>query len=354
MKIHVVMGNESCDLDSMVSTLALSYYLYKKVYDPNKVIVVPLLNINSEELSWRTENCFVLKKIQLDKENLIYRNNIDLEEIQTKKTLSVSLVDHHVLKPEDLFLAKSVRQIFDHRPKDSAANWDLDTVRFVLKEVGSCATLVAEEIIRSDPSILVANLATLLYDTITFDTIAYNVEAGKVKELDLWVASYLEEKFKFQKTRKALFDELWYAHNNVSHLTPKQLLYKDLKIVECVLVPGLPMLVQNYLKMNNAISELPRFCEQRKGQIVMLVGLQYAENKVKRDLAVYPNDDALGKLILKCLNRAIDYCGYSLDLKEVSVNAPKVTCMKQENIKISRKQILPIIREAILIYRQEK
>lgn len=75
----------------------------------------------------------------------------------------MSLVDHHVLMSGDEFLKNNVVQIRDHRPVDkSIATW-ASTVDCVIKEVGSCATLIADEIIKTDASLLCKETATLLY-----------------------------------------------------------------------------------------------------------------------------------------------------------------------------------------------
>lgn len=44
--------------------------------------------------------------------------------------------------------------------------------------------------------------------------------------------------------REKLFEELLAARCDVSHLTPSQLLVKDMKIASGVPVPGLPVLVE--------------------------------------------------------------------------------------------------------------
>jgi hypothetical protein len=44
--------------------------------------------------------------------------------------------------------------------------------------------------------------------------------------------------------REKLFEELLAARCDISHLTPSQLLVKDMKIASGVPVPGLPILVE--------------------------------------------------------------------------------------------------------------
>ena len=66
--VHVVLGNESCDLDSAVSALCFALVLN----DSSKV-VLPILNIRREEFPLKTEVSYLLKNVDLDVEALIFR-----------------------------------------------------------------------------------------------------------------------------------------------------------------------------------------------------------------------------------------------------------------------------------------
>lgn len=74
--------------------------------------------------------------------------------------MEISLVDHHALAIEDAILTESVMQVIDHRPQDKGWLWPGCDV--TIKEVGSCATLVAHNIIAKRPNILDKVLCNLL------------------------------------------------------------------------------------------------------------------------------------------------------------------------------------------------
>lgn len=78
------------------------------------------------------------------------------------KNLTVSLVDHHVLKAEEEYLKNYVVEIFDHRPIDTNASWDATKIKIVIEQVGSCSTLITNEIFKNE-DILSKSLAWLLY-----------------------------------------------------------------------------------------------------------------------------------------------------------------------------------------------
>lgn len=76
----IVLGNESCDLDSAVSAIALAY-LYAQAPgncnfvqsrdDKNRIL--PMLNIPRAFLPTKTEVTYFLKRNQIDVENLVCR-----------------------------------------------------------------------------------------------------------------------------------------------------------------------------------------------------------------------------------------------------------------------------------------
>ncbi|XP_074927482.1 exopolyphosphatase PRUNE1-like [Chelonoidis abingdonii] len=95
-EVHVVLGNEACDLDSMVSALALAYYLAKTSLE-SKAVFVPVLNIPRSEFPLRTESSFLLQEQQIPDTCLIFRDEIDLHALHRAGSLSLTLVDHHIL-----------------------------------------------------------------------------------------------------------------------------------------------------------------------------------------------------------------------------------------------------------------
>lgn len=68
----MVIGNESCDLDSMVSALALAYF-YATTKVSSKTFVIPVLNMESNEFYLRPLNNYVLNKAGIDKKYLTFR-----------------------------------------------------------------------------------------------------------------------------------------------------------------------------------------------------------------------------------------------------------------------------------------
>jgi inorganic pyrophosphatase/exopolyphosphatase len=76
--VNVVMGNESCDLDSSISTLVYAYLLYSEMSTDTRqtVATVPLLNICKKDLPLKTEVTYYLKKNGIPLDLLVFQLGI--------------------------------------------------------------------------------------------------------------------------------------------------------------------------------------------------------------------------------------------------------------------------------------
>ncbi|OCT69352.1 hypothetical protein XELAEV_18040667mg [Xenopus laevis] len=227
LDFHVVLGNEACDLDSMVSAMALAYYLTKTSSSKN-LVYIPVLNIQREDFPLRTESTYFLKQNGIPKEHLTFRDEIDLQTLYESGHLVLTLVDHNVLPRGDSYLEDVVAEVIDHRHLERTPSLNC---KVTSELVGSCTTLVAEKIIRGAPEILDLRLASLLRDTIVLDCINMAPAAGKVTPKDTEYVTSLESMFPSLPPRGAVFDSLQKAKFDVSGLTIDQMLRKDLKVL---------------------------------------------------------------------------------------------------------------------------
>ncbi|XP_053134267.1 exopolyphosphatase PRUNE1 isoform X4 [Hemicordylus capensis] len=227
-EVHVVMGNESCDLDSAVSALALSYFFAKTLLD-SKAAFIPVLNIPRLDFPLRTESTFLLKQQHIPESALIFRDEIDLFALHRAGLLSLTLVDHHVLPSRDADLEEAVVEVIDHRPLERERG---PSCKVTSELVGSCATLVTERILQgscAEAQVLDRQTAALLHATIVLDCVNMAPEAGKVTPRDTHYASLLESQFPDLPPRSSIFEALQTAKFDVSGLTTDEMLRKDLK-----------------------------------------------------------------------------------------------------------------------------
>lgn len=75
--INVIIGNESCDLDSTVSALALAYFMNENGNKEDDSVTLPVLNVPKEEFMFRVENLYVLNKIGINTSSLYYKYTLN-------------------------------------------------------------------------------------------------------------------------------------------------------------------------------------------------------------------------------------------------------------------------------------
>ncbi|XP_043542565.1 exopolyphosphatase PRUNE1, partial [Chiloscyllium plagiosum] len=225
--VHVVLGNEACDLDSMVSAITFAYFLSKTAPE-QKAIFLPVLNIPRSEFPLRGECTFLLRESHLSEDLLVFRDEIDLHALHKDGQLALTLVDHNVLPRGDSALEEVVKEVVDHRRLERPL---APSLVVTAEPVGSCTTLVTERIVRTAPDILDRQLAYVLRCTILLDCINMAPEAGKVTPKDTEYVTALESRFSDLPPRAVVFDTLQKAKFDVSGLTIEQMLRKDLKVL---------------------------------------------------------------------------------------------------------------------------
>ncbi|XP_012366540.1 exopolyphosphatase PRUNE1 isoform X4 [Nomascus leucogenys] len=224
--LHVVLGNEACDLDSMVSALALAFYLAKTT--ETEEVFVPVLNIKRSELPLRGDIVFFLQKVHIPESILIFRDEIDLHALHQAGQLTLILVDHHILSKSDTALEEAVAEVLDHRPIEPK---HCPPCHVSVELVGSCATLVTERILQGAPEILDRQTAALLHGTIILDCVNMDLKIGKATPKDSKYVEKLEALFPDLPKRNNIFDSLQKAKFDVSGLTTEQMLRKDQKTI---------------------------------------------------------------------------------------------------------------------------
>ncbi|XP_062488580.1 exopolyphosphatase PRUNE1 isoform X1 [Pezoporus occidentalis] len=344
-EIHVVMGNEACDLDSTVSALALAYFLAQSSPAP-RAAFIPVLNIPRADLALRTETTFLLQEQGIPTASLIFRDEIDLAGLHRAGLLSLTLVDHNVLPSTDAALEDAVVEVLDHRPLERARGPGCPVT---VALVGSCATLVTERMAQGPPGVLDRATATLLHATILLDSINLSPAAGKVTPRDVACVSLLEERFPDLPARDTIFRTLQATKFDVSGLTTEQMLRKDLKVLsgdELVLaISAIYVDLETFLHRPGLLQDLDAFCQARgyTGLVAMIV--PYDESNVlTRQLAVYSQHETFRSAVCRALEEATTP---ALHLQPVPSPMSCVIAYNQGNTLASRKKVLPILRAAL-------
>lgn len=137
--IRFVTGNQSADLDSVVSALSFSYFNY--IFD--STISVPLINIPKTDFKLRRDIKMVLENQQITEDQLYFVE--DFRSItKDHDKVEITLVDHCNIQGETLleYLQQDkliVKSIIDHHEDE---NVFLDANPRIIKPNGSCSSLV--------------------------------------------------------------------------------------------------------------------------------------------------------------------------------------------------------------------
>ncbi|XP_004530565.1 exopolyphosphatase PRUNE1 [Ceratitis capitata] len=360
--VCIVLGNESCDLDSAVCAVTLAYHYQQQRGQTNSLSnrktrnFLPVLNIPRRDYTLKTEVNYLFDQQSISNEYLTFRDDLQQEFLARSEFI---LVDHHVSP----FAARCL-EVFDHRAFDEKAQLANDC-KVHLELVGSCATLIAE-LILEDISTTVAPdvlamyeiLFTMLRSTIVLDTVNFSESANRYTPKDVEISKKLEHLLtnsnsdKTLSERNQIFDELVAARADISRLTAIQLLRKDLKILKntvhnlSIAIPGFPMLVQKFIERPNAESAVKEFSEETNSAIVILMGMLITNGNVERDLGFI--NLSSGELCATIQQTLLTNTEPSLCLQQhEKCDFLNGSFYKLCNVKVTRKHILPIVKQLL-------
>ena len=176
MKLAVSLTCITLDLDSVVSSLSLAYLEQLK---SKSVVYIPLLNIDREDLSLRGEIRWAFDRFGVDKRNLVFISDFNLQQQQDS---NIILVDHTTLSGSQSSLRDRVIGIFDHH-KDEMQFQNVSPR--VILPVGSCCSLIMAEWVKSGLiDHIPQELSNLMLCTILIDTINLQESYGRTTVTD--------------------------------------------------------------------------------------------------------------------------------------------------------------------------
>lgn len=338
---HVVLGNEACDVDSMVCALTYAYFLSKTVQ--SELLALPLLNIRQSDLVLRSDNVFLLRHVGLSPDLLLFRDQLDLRALQRAGRLRLTLVDHNVLPSSDRDLEGAVVEVIDHHLLEREPS---PSCPVTVETVGSCATLVTECIIQKAPEILDQQVAQLLYAAVVLDCVNMAPSAGKVTPKDSQLAAALESRFPALPPRADLFESLQNAKFDVTGLNTEQMLMKDMKAVSGSLnlaVSVLYIKLEDFLLRAALEAELSDFCRKFGFDLLVLMTISFSESKEPiRELAVFSHSATCREQVSLYLEQARSP---ALNLCLMNSPHPRITAFQQGNSLASRKKLLPLVKD---------
>ncbi|KAJ1817331.1 Exopolyphosphatase [Coemansia sp. RSA 2599] len=391
-KLTLVLGNESADLDSMVSSISLAYTLSQ----PGEVPAIPIINVNRSDMALRAD-CSLLLTATLQGsggslEDLTFIDDFDLPSIVSQYVpkenyvvpgeLEIWLADHNAPASRQRYLEPYVKGIVDHHVDEGRC---LGAGTRVIDMVGSCASLVGA-IIRDKEEYVDPGLAKMILAPILLDTADLSVEARKATDRDRACVSWLVPQVQWSEvsasvskegdesltldvaSTRELYKTLDKLKGQVSHLSSRDLLRKDYKqwqvadmsgSVWNVGISSVGYRLQKWIKRDGqaAIVDAVDAWIKEQGLDIALV-MTHGKVKVKGDdvktygrelVVAFPESRREGSLgIIEAL------VGTDLNLVPYAgaKDAELIRFYSQLKTEASRKQVFPAIKQVIESDRQ--
>ena len=341
-KVTLVLGNMACDLDSGVSSLVLAYHRASTSHSQRTVL--PVMNIPRQDFVLKTEIVTALEEAGITQELLVFRDDFYFSCIPD---LQLILVDHNVVSDEDKRYEDKVVEIIDHHVKESQCD------NSIIETVGSCSSLVLRQIWKEMPDFKDETCLRLVHATILVDTVALSPEAKKVTPLDIEMVEKCEAIVGTGNSRDEIYKHLDGEKRRVDHLNAKQLLRRDFKTFTSkrhgtICVCSVPMLAKHWVEEAGVERHVKSFQEDGgffRG--VLVLGSSFQGGTPERDMVlanIKLNSDFYQE-ITDALENSSDP---PLQLEKMFLQGlDNFTGYNQGNIAASRKQILPILKNAL-------
>jgi exopolyphosphatase len=338
-KTIVVLGNQAADLDSMVSSILYGFYLSQR--HPEET-VLPVINIPQKDYKLRTEAVYLFNQIGVSAENLIFIDQVDLDELARKNNLRFILVDHNRLTVAEERLRDFIVEIIDHHENEKQHPRN---ARIDIRPVGSTATLVAERLLNLKHVRNFKDINRLLLGTILLDTVNLSPEVGKTTDTDRKIVKRLLTLSGLDQ--QTLFDTLKEIKFSDTKLNCYDLLRMDYKEWDSGRlkygISFIPISAGELLGKRESIQEIfQQNLEEKNLDFLIIMNGSLAPDFI-RDLLIYITNS----IILSRISRFLE----SSDLGLKKMKPPgfdgknTVAAYSQENIKVSRKKLMPLLND---------
>ncbi|XP_062455786.1 protein prune homolog 2 [Rhea pennata] len=335
-KVHVVLGNKSCDLDSLISSLTYAFFLDK--VSPPDVLCLPVLNIPRRDFSYFTETRFILEELNIPESFCIFRDEINLHQLNAEGKLSLTLVNGSMLTSEDKSLESAVVKVIN---PDEQCDGSLELQ-------ASSSSLVVKEILQEAPELITQQLAYLLRGSILFKCMS--LEPERITEQQEKVLSMLEEKFPDLPPREEIISVLQETQfNSQTGINIEEVMLKDLKELSDgeikVAISTVYMTLEDCVLHRSLVGGLKAFIDKYGFDVlVILANCLSDEEQTKRQIIVYSENLELGNQVCCELEECQNPC---LELDPLECGCDQILVYRQENSLVTCDQILLLVKEVI-------
>ncbi|XP_031245716.1 protein prune homolog 2 isoform X5 [Mastomys coucha] len=332
-QVHAVIGPKSCDLDSLISAFTYAYFLDK--VSPPGVLCLPVLNIPRTEFNYFTETRFILEELNISESFHVFRDEINLHQLNDEGKLSITLVGSHVLGSEDRTLESAVVRVINPGEQSDG-------------ELGfpeSSSSLVLKELLREAPELITQQLAHLLRGSILFKWMSMDPELPEKQEE---ILSILEEQFPNLPPRDDIISVLQESQLSAQGLSLEQTMLKDLKELSDgeikVAISTVNMTLEDCLLHSNITSDLKAFTDKFGFDVLILITSFTSEEQQRQQIAVYSQNLELCSQICCELEESQNPC---LELEPFECGCDEILVYQQEDPSVTCDQVFLLLKEVI-------
>lgn len=342
------------DLDSLCSAVVAAYL---RSNASAQSLHIPLSNLPREDLKLRTEMSLVLKHAGLEFSDLLTLS--ELPELSLEDA-NWFLVDQNALTGTLKKFQPRVNACIDHHIDDGVTTKDAKPR--VIEHCGSCMSLIVDEYRKDweassrtgDAGELDSRLAKLSLAPILIDTINLTAKE-KMAEKDTTSTKFLIPLIKDKDFDPTKFhDDINAVKEDISSLTFRDIFRKDYKQWEDSGVSlGISCVVQNFdyllekAKSKSVfLDELSAWSKERALDVTAVMTTSHPEGDFQRHLLVWATTEKGETSVRQFIQSTTDV----LQLKQWqngSLDGHFRFAWQQSKLSASRKQVAPLLREAI-------
>ncbi|XP_023174427.1 exopolyphosphatase PRUNE1-like [Drosophila hydei] len=297
--MYIALSHESCDLDSVVSTLAIAYLRYR---NPGTLQhnYMPVLNMMRRDYPSKSEVRFLLDKQHITPErHLVFRDDVPEDLLLRSRFI---LVNHHVSP-----FHYCTEEVYDYRPYQcEAARLPIYCQR-IMHPMRSCAALITERYdspIYNYANVRCLRVFELLHAALLLQNSNFAMhpldQLHNVRDYQLLV--YLEKQLGQLEIpqRTILYDTLVNAMFDLNELTLPQILRREFKLLRAnngihlvrIAQCCFPMAVSRFISFEFAQLALQQFASEHGCDFIMLLGtsMQPKGGLVIKELGLIPMD----------------------------------------------------------------
>ena len=331
----LVFGNEAADLDSVVSAIGLAWTLE---HGKKPCSALPLIPIKRDDFRLKTDSRWVLRQTGIDAGNLFFLDDIQPLDRLMSRVRGVAMVDHNRLANDFSNYKGKVKLIMDHHEDLKLYPHALPRI----EPVGSCATLVGENLIQRTAEQTPKSLATLLLGAILIDTVNLDPSAGRATPRDHAQAGHLQAIAGMDTDN--FYQGIREAKSDIRNMDTRDLLRRDCKTFEfnnvrCT-VASVPLDLEQWMICDMDLANgIESYAKQMQADILMTMNTQRTP-KFSRGISVFCKSPDLFTTISNML-------ASNLDLEIISppqgFDSGSVHFFRQGNLSLSRKKLEPMM-----------